>query len=149
MNPFAACVDRESHSVVEGESVPLRYWRRMHKNVGSLRFSEVITDDTIAMMKKFVCEMYGMKRYTSVNEVRLELFPRKYKPKTGEKISCVKKMDGSYLPPYLRVVKQKIKRTNLIAGKWLSLTSVPPPPPPGYSTRTLRMDSKCGWALQN
>ena len=62
----------------------------------------------------------------------LELFLQKYKTKNGdEAISCVKKMDFSFLPPCVQDLKQNIKRRNLVAGKWISsvLTNPPEIPP--------------------
>lgn len=84
--------------------------------------------------------MYGKKNFNSVNKLRLELFLQKYKPKNGGVISCVKKMDGSFLPPCYQVLKQKINRTNLITGKWLS--SVLPNPPDLAPTHS-------GWILDS
>ena len=49
-------------------------------------------------------------------------------------------MDCSFLPPCFQVLKQKIERTNLIAGKWIS--SVLPNPPEISPIRS-------GWILDN
>ena len=66
--------------------------------------------------KKLVCSMYGQKKLFSVAEARLKMFLKKYKPKIGKNpISCVKKMDGSSLPPCSPVILQKLRRTNFSA----------------------------------
>ena len=45
-----------------------------------------------------------------VNDARLEIFLKKYKPNTrGAVISCVKKIDSSSLPSCSRVIKERIK----------------------------------------
>ena len=48
-----------------------------------------------------------LPKFNSVNEVRLELFLKKYRPKKKEEvvISCVKKMEGSFLLPCASVLK--------------------------------------------
>ena len=84
--------------------------------------------------------MYGMKNFTSINEARLELFLRKYKPKRDNVISCLKKIDESFLPPCSRVVKEKVRRTNFIAGKWLYSSSEAVP---------LMKPENSGWVLDN
>ena len=104
-------------------------------------YSEDLDENTFAKVEGFVCNIYGKKKITSVNEVRLDIFLQKYKPKNDDDaISCVKKMDGSFLPPCSRVVKQKLRRTNLIVGKWISSIS---PNPPSMSP------INSGWILDN
>ena len=90
------------------------------------------------MKNSFARCIYGRNFFTSVNELRMELFLQKYKPKEDGAISCVKKMDCSFLPPCFEVFKQKINRTNLITGKWLS--SILPDPPDISPV-------DCGWNL--
>ena len=48
-----------------------------------------------------------------MNEVRLELFLKKYQPRKKEEvvISCVKKMEGSVLLPCASVLQQTTNRT--------------------------------------
>ena len=49
-------------------------------------------------------------------------------------------MEGSYLPPCLKVLSQKIKRANFVTGKWISaVESIPPSFTPEIS----------GWILEN
>ena len=52
------------------------------------------------LVVKFVCTIYEMSKRSSVNELKLDTFLQKYKLKNLENpISCVKKMDSSFLPP--------------------------------------------------
>ena len=104
-------------------------------------FSDDIQEGEFKVIEKFTCALYGIPKFNSVNEVKLELFLKKYQPRKKEVvISCVKKMEGSFLPPCASVLQQKTNRTNHIAGKWLSSwTSYPPMSNP----------LNCGWELGN
>jgi hypothetical protein len=94
----------------------------------SLGTNAEISKETIVSLETFVCSMYGKKKLSSVDEIRLELFLQKYKPKgKDEALACVKKFDGSSLPPCSRVLYEKIRRTKYIAELWLSSTSPAPP----------------------
>ena len=58
----------------------------------------------------------------------MHLFFQKYQQKEAtERLSFVKKYDGSLLPPCRRVLKEKIKRTQLVAKKWISSVDAHPP----------------------
>ena len=107
---------------------------------GDMGFSD-IHEEEFKVVKKFTCALFANPKFNSVNEVRLELFLKKHRRKKREVvIICVKKMEGSFLPPCASVLKQKTNRTNHIAGKlllsWMShpLTSNP---------------LNCGWELSN
>ena len=78
----------------------------------------------------------------SINELRLELFLKKYQPTKKEEvvIRCFKKMEGSFLPPCASVLQQKTNRTNHIAGKWLSSWT---------SYLLISNPLNCGWELGN
>ena len=59
------------------------------------------------VIEKFTCTLFGKPKFNSVNEVRLELFLKKYQPKKKEVIiSCLKKMEGNFLPPCASVLQQ-------------------------------------------
>ena len=49
--------------------------------LSKLRDWDVITEEDIQVVEGFVCAMYGNKRFQSVDELHLELFLKKYKPK--------------------------------------------------------------------
>ena len=58
---------------------------------------ENIDSDQHVNAEKFVCEMYGQKKLFSVDEARLEMFLKKYKPKNNkDPISCAKKTDSMF-----------------------------------------------------
>ena len=44
-------------------------------------FSEDFDKEDFKTTENFVCSMYGYPKLKSVNELRLELFLKKYKPK--------------------------------------------------------------------
>ena len=60
-------------------------------------------------IEKFTCKMYGKPNLKKIDDVGIEIFMEKYKPKTdGVKISCAKKLDASIMPPCERVHKQSL-----------------------------------------
>ena len=105
-------------------------------------FSDDIQEEEFKVIEKFTCTLYGKPKFNSVNEVRLELFLKKYRPKKKEQvvISCVKKMEGSFLPPCTSVLQQNTNKTNHIAGKLLSSWTSHPP---------ISNPLNCGWELSN
>ena len=61
------------------------------------------------------------KKIKSVDETIFEMFLEKYKPKgDDQKRTCAKKLDGSSLPPFSRVLLENINRTKYIAAMWRS-----------------------------
>ena len=108
------------------------------------RLADASLDELAAIfpqIEKFTCLMYGKKNNDRINDVRTDIFMDKYKPKKeNDKISCVKKLDGSMLPPCSRVLWQKVKRTCYIAHLWMS--SVTPFHPELEPT-------VYGWKLEN
>ena len=105
-------------------------------------FSDNLQDEEFKVIEKFTCIICGKPKFNSVDEVRLELFLKKNRPKKEEEvlINCVKKMEGRVLPPCASVLQQKTNRTNLIAGKLLSSWT---------SHSPISNPLKCGWELSN
>ena len=102
---------------------------------------QTISDETFSSIEKFTAEMYGKRKSQFINDIRLELFLERYKPsgKLDEaRISCLKKMDGSTLPPCHNVLKQKIKRVHLIANRWNSVD---------LATQSPISPTESGWTL--
>ena len=62
--------------------------------------------------------MYGNKKLATVNEVRLEMFLNKYKQKkeNASLTANIKAMDAEFLPPCLKVLLHKIKRSSIITN---------------------------------
>ena len=76
----------------------------------------------------------------SVDDARLDIFFKKYQPKKNDSpISCVRKMDGSSLPPCSRVVLEKLKRTNYVCSIWLNAFEAYPP---DFNPEN------CGWVMK-
>ena len=88
------------------------------------RLGEASPNDIIqvfSQIERFTCLLYGNKRSNRINDVRIDIFMQKYKPKRdNDKISCVKRLDGSMLPPCSRVLREKTRRTYYIAQLWMS-----------------------------
>ena len=74
---------------------------------GDMEFPDDIQEEEFKVIENFTCTLYGKPKFNSVNEVRLELFLKKYQPRKKEEvvISCVKKMEGSVLPPCASVLQ--------------------------------------------
>ena len=84
-------------------------------------------DDT-EVLENYVCQLYGLKNNSDVSDVRMHLFFQKYQQKEDtERLIFVKKYDGSLLPRCRRVLKEKIKRTQLVARKWILSVDAHPP----------------------
>ena len=106
-----------------------------------MSFNEKVSGEISSTIEHYVCTIYGKLNLKSVNESRLDIFLKKYKSKSKyEVINCVRKLDGSSLPPCSWVLWQKILRTNYTAGKWPSAWQQHPP---SYSTE------ESGWELVN
>lgn len=85
-------------------------------------WDDIISNTDIQIIKTFVCSIHGKKTFMSVDEDRLDMFPKKYKPK-GKNESLVhhmKKMDASSLPPCLKVQLEKMRRTSYVTSIWQS-----------------------------
>ena len=65
-----------------------------------IHMNKSVNDSNIYTFQKFVCEIYGYKNILKINEVRLNIFLKKYRPKTDGKIlSSLTGIDASFLPP--------------------------------------------------
>ena len=95
-------------------------------------------DETMKKIEEYVCLMYGRKKCVTVNEARLEIFLQKYK--TCKKLSAVKKLDAGMLPPCLKVLRQKVKRTRLVARRWNSST---------LQHQPIEVPEENGWILED
>ena len=65
---------------------------------------------TFKAIEKFTCAMYGRKRFTSIEEARLDIFLKKCKPNKNDNVlkENIRKFDGGCLPPRFRVLQKKI-----------------------------------------
>ena len=128
----------------KGKVRPLKLLEKRPKTqevFGAIARSEELTEEDVREVESFVCAMYGHPKLASIDEVRFELFQKKYSPKKNQDpINCVRKMDGSCLPPCLSVLKQKILRTKFISHIWFSAFL---PDPPSLSPEDY------GWTLED
>ena len=60
--------------------------------------------------------MYGRKKFTSIDEARLDIFLKKYKPNKNDNVlkGNIRKIDGGCWPPYFWVLQEKILQTTLV-----------------------------------
>lgn len=130
LHAFTGCDYTASFSR-KGKIKPLKILEkdtRLQDIFAGLGSAESLSVEEIEEIEKFVCQLYGQKRLSSVNEARFELFQKKYKVKaTEEKLSFKNKLDGSYLPPCHRVLLEKIRRTKYITAMWQAAADAEPP----------------------
>ena len=60
--------------------------------------------------------MYGRKKFTSIDEARLDIFLKKYKPNKNDNVlkGNIRKIDGGCWPPYFWALQEKILQTTLV-----------------------------------
>lgn len=83
----------------------------------------VTTEDALNIfptIEKFVCNLYGVKNLTDINEVRLAMFTKNYKSNNiNEKFEKkFRNYDASSLPPCQSELKQQFLRTQYITSIW-------------------------------
>jgi hypothetical protein len=65
---------------------------------------EELTEEVIDHLERFVCQMYSKNKCERVNGVRTDIFLNKYQTKDlSDRLSCVKKFDGSMMPPCKKI----------------------------------------------
>ena len=87
---------------------------------------DTITEEDTQVLESFVCNMYGQKRFRSIDDLRLELFLKKYKPNNDSLGDNVRKLDAASLPPCSRVLLKKLKRSSYIARLWRNCFNADP-----------------------
>ena len=125
-----------------GKVAPFKNWKKNEScqtALGNLGNSEYISEEVTAQIEKFVCQMYGYPKFSSIDEVRLEIFVAKYRSKKREKSLFAKNLHSNIFPPCKRVLQEKIKRTNFIAAKWKSLSK---------SSMSSLNPVNCGWTIE-
>ncbi|KAG1689652.1 Protein disulfide-isomerase TMX3 [Nymphon striatum] len=127
----------------KGKVKPLKILEKnedLQKTLATFAFSEVDTN-TLTLVESYVCRIYGKKTLTEINDVRMQIFLEKYRPKNeNERLSYANKRDGSMLPPCQRVLQQKLRRVEMISKRWASSTSAHPPP---------EVPEESGWILKD
>lgn len=76
--------------------------------------------ETFAVLEKFVCELYGYKNITDVNNARFQKFCSTYKSKSTDELfqKNLLKYDASNLPPCKAELQQHLLRTQYITSIW-------------------------------
>ena len=105
---------------------------------------EEIDENTISTIEGYVCKIYARKNICKVSDIRTQIFLKKYaKIKPEDHLNCVKKFDGSLIPPCKEVLLLKIKRVHLIVRRWaLAIVSHPPDDKPEEFGWTFSNDGK-------
>ena len=82
--------------------------------------SDKVDDSIISDIEKFTCCIYSMPKLSSVNDVRMAVFERKYAPSktASQPLNKIKGTNPSDMPPCLSSMVNKVKRTNFIAYMW-------------------------------
>ena len=76
-----------------------------------------LTEEQITVLERFTCALYGHPRESSINQVRTNIFQKKY-------LKSGKVIDMALLPPCKSVLVLHMKRANYVAKIWKSsLTS--------------------------
>ena len=89
---------------------------------------EEIDENTISTIEGYVCKIYASKNICKVNDLRTQIFQKKYaKIKLEDRLNCVKKLDSSLIPQCKEVLLLKIKRVHLIVRPWASAIVAHPP----------------------
>ena len=82
--------------------------------------SDKVDDSIISDIEKFTCCIYSMPKLSSVNDVRMAVFERKYAPSktASQPLDKIKGTNPSDMPPCLSSIVNKVKRANFIAYMW-------------------------------
>ena len=96
--------------------------KKVQKALGNLGETETVNEK--AVNEHFHCIVYGYHpKLTSIDVVRLEIFLKKYKQKKGDTQTFAKKLQSNFFPPCRKVLLEQIKRANLIAANYKSVTN--------------------------
>lgn len=105
-------------------------------------YPDIDKDDIFDTLEKFVCELYGFKTMSNVNEVRLATFMKVYKyndTKDQFKLQSTS-FDGPILPPCKVELQQQILRAIYISSVWSNAH---------FQHPTLLSPTDCGWKEVN
>ena len=60
--------------------------------------SEREVQTTFKTIEKFTCAIYGRTKFTSIDEARLDIFSKKYKPNKNDNVlkGNIRKIDGGF-----------------------------------------------------
>ena len=99
------------------------------KSIGNLGDTWDISVNSLSVLQKFTCSIYGNKNIALIDKLRLNLLQRKCDNKNL--LDSNKRVDLSSLPPCLASLKQHIIRTNYQVAIWKRADeNFPESPPP-------------------
>ena len=81
---------------------------------------------TSKLWKVLYMQCIEKKEIQFADELRLELFLKKYKPNNDSLVDKVRKLDSATLPPCSRVLLKKLKRSSYIARLWRNCLNTNP-----------------------
>ena len=76
---------------------------------------DAITEEDIQAAEGIACAMYEKKRFQFVDELRLELFLKKYKTNNYYLVDKMRKLDSALLLSCSRMLLKNLKRSSYIA----------------------------------
>lgn len=120
LHAFTGC-DVNSAFVQKGKSKPLNIliknpeFASVFKELGS---STTVSDELLAKLEKFVCQLYGKPSYSSTNKLRHDLVRQKYIVKGQGVLSSIQGFDISLLPPCRAALKFHSLRANYQTLIW-------------------------------
>ena len=76
---------------------------------------DAITEEDIQAAEGIACAMYEKKRFQFVDELRLELFLKKYKTTNYYLVDKMRKLDSALLLSCSRMLLKNLKRSSYIA----------------------------------
>ena len=76
---------------------------------------DAITEEDIQAAEGIACAMYEKKRFQVVDELRLELFLKKYKTNNYYLVDKMRKLDSALLLSCSRMLLKNLKRSSYIA----------------------------------
>ena len=126
LHAFTGC-DYTSSFSRKGKIKPLKLLEKIptfQEAFGFLGSQDEVPEDVMKKVNTFVCQLYGQKKATSVNDARFDIFMSKYKSKNANQLNFQKKLDTTHLPPCEKVLLQKIKRVNYIAQIWKNVEKI-------------------------
>lgn len=121
LHAFTGC-DFTASFMNKGKLRPFEIVQRTSKYKEAFsKLGEDLSSEVIALLEAFVCALYSRRKFTHVNEVRLDMFLHYYAPKTHTNNGPLDKIKGinpSSMPPCQQVLLNKIKRSHYVAEVW-------------------------------
>ena len=89
------------------------------------KFGEIDVDvdndeESVAILEKFVCNVYGKEDSVPLTTLDFKFSLINTKKKSNQSITCVRKFDGTSIPPCSKVLREKMRRTIFITKIWFS-----------------------------